>query len=343
MEKNDLEKFCRTYAFVEIKDMPYDGELVKLKTAVYSTYQKGVESYNKNLAEIQKILKTLEDISSENNSFLGIFKFGKTSELENTEKMGLKLIEAKDKLKSLQGIVNQSYNQIAGSIYEISRGTKLVDNFLAGYAEKEKKIEEEIKNLNEIHGNPEKLEEFVSDLINEKQKRERKELSSEEKKALKKYLVEKGDERIKKLADEYLKIENDFPIARSLNSYESLIDNYQGLADSFNSVRERLNKDIDKISEVMKVYEIVTKMQINFLKEINIPDKYIDAINNLITGLERINDNFSGKILESVFTNGKAGRISDINLGGVIPDLIKHIKEKEAGDAVGEGEKDGTK
>ena len=327
MEQNNLEKICRTYAFVEARDNPYDEKLSQLQKNIQNRYDNAKSSYSKNQGEIKKIMKELEGASSGLGELFPTFKsiFNGDREFGEINELSSSLISSKDKLSSLQKLVNDSYNKNAVLVYELSAGMKQVENFIELYEKDFEETGKNLENLYNLHNNPEKLKEYVSEIVDKKQGK----ISKDKRKELINYLIAQGEEGIANLSKKYLKIKNDLPIAQSLLSYKPLIEKYNELTDSSEVIRKRLNEDITKVEEVILIYEIITKSEIDYLKNINLPDKYVEAVNNLVSGMEKIEDKFADKLLENYFSNGKSSRIYNFNVSEVVHGLLKHVKQKE--------------
>lgn len=327
MEKNNLEKICRTRAFVEMRDVPYDEGLSQLQKDIQNKYDEAKSSYDANINNAKKIMGELEEVSSGLRVIFPTFKsiLNGNGELDKILSLGSSLVSNKDKLKLLQKTVNDSYNKNAALVYELAFGMKKVEGSVAQYG---KDLEQTGKNMEILHGlhkDPKELREHVIEIINKKQDK----ISKNKKNEIINCLISKGEEEIENLSKRYLELKNDLPIARSLLSYKPLIEKYNELTDSFGVIRERLNNDITKIDEILLIYEVITKSEIDYLKNINLPDKYIEAINNLVYEMEKVEDKFADRILENYYSNEKSSRVSDFSVSEVVHDLIKHVKKRE--------------
>lgn len=330
IQQNNLEKICRTYAFVEARDSPYNKDLSQLQENIQSKYEDAKNSYNKNQDEIEKVMGELEGLNSINLSFnlRSLFNkgIGNGYDLEESAKLGSLLLKSKDKLRLFQKIVNDSYNKNAALVHELSIGMKQTEDYIKQYGENLEETGKKLEDLHNLHTNPEELKKYLNEIIN-KEKREK--ISKDKKSKLVNYLMAQGEEEIRSLSRRYLEIKNDLTIAQNLFSYKPLIEKYNQLTDSFEVIRKRLNGDIIKVDEVLLIYELITKSEIDCLRNINLPDKYIEAVNNLISGMEKIDEKFADRLLENYFGNGKSSKFHDFSLNEVVHGLLRHIKQKE--------------
>lgn len=336
---SNIEAICRAYAFVEFRDAPYDSSLFELKKRIEGSYNNSLSSYEEGKKRLKNITQELEEMHCSNKGFLHYLRIGRMyrdrKSLEEISELGESFVKNKDKIREIQRIAEEAYNKNAKVILEVSSGVREAEGILERAEEESDKLEKMILRYHELNQDPGELKNHVTELIEERIKKgDLKEIASDDKKS--QYVegvIKKGKEELQRLCENYLKIRNDIPIARSILSYKSLVDKFNQISDSFSEVRNSIMEDISHAGEVIRLYEVITKKELDFLQDIKLPEKYGEAIGNLVSEMERVDGEFSKKVLDAFFS--EKTRIAKPDFDNIVPGLVKHLNGNGDGDGKG--------
>jgi len=330
IKQDDVEKICRKYAFVQMQKEPYDANLKNLKDKIEKSYQESSSGYQELQEKISTTIKELENITE--NPKQGFFKglrdygFKGGDSLEDIKVFGDKLKEHRTKIENLETIIMDCYNKQAKFVHVINDYMARADKTIRSYQSSMKDLEKNIRDLHSLHGDKEKINEYVLGLIQEKEK-ESGDLSDEERNRVVDHLIEKGREELKNFSGDYLKLKNDAEIAKSLLQYKALADKYNELSESLIFAKEKSSEEVQKVAEVGLIYEVITSSQLDFLQRLEIPSDFIHAINDFVSKIEQVDSEFAEKCMENMFSQNasiKSPEFSEVTHG-----LIKHIREHE--------------
>ncbi|MDP2628426.1 MAG: hypothetical protein Q8P15_00835 [Nanoarchaeota archaeon] len=330
---SEIEKICRLYAVVVSGEGPYDARLSKVKGEIENSYKTVQTAYgDKKSSEIDSINAELKRISGDSNGIFSKIKSAMNKGgLESIFELGDSLVKSKSELEKLQLNVNKSYDVVSRGVYTIFQGIIETKKLLKDYQETLDESEKEIKSLHEEHSDDEKLRQNINLLIENKSKSEGVKIEKEERKKVSMHLIAEGEKRLRELSEKFLKTRENIRISREFSSYEVFVEKYNQVAESLGVVREKLDEDISKIKGVLMVYEIISRPEIKYLREINIPERYIDAINELVLGIEKIDEQFSDKVLREFLSGRKSKKVNDVALGEIVPELVAYVRENGNG------------
>lgn len=317
---------CREYAYVAIGCNPYDAKLEELNSMLTDKI-KSLEAYyeeeSKYAAEIKKALN-VKDAPAWEKMILNAK--GKRSKVK---KLGEALLEKKGYITKLCCTIEQAYNREAALVYDCNILTKEIHKVIDAYEGQLKVIEPKINDLYGLHKDRTILNDHIEKVINQRGKQEETELTETERCRLTKYLEAKGEEEIKNLCTKYMQIKNDRAIAKNLiDAYEPMIEKYNVVAESFAELRERTVEQLTQVRLTINNYKMITRNELNLLEEMELPDNFISAVNNLAKGVEDIDKEFAQRLL-NVFVDNNKNNIKKINLDNIVHGLIKAAKSDE--------------
>lgn len=332
MPENNLniEHICRENAFVEALNKPYDERIFHINQKLSTCYENSF--FSDNQRKIKKIIGELEQISlEEEKSSRNFFKniLPKHYDFkEDLKKLGSRLSKSMNKLKSFSEALNKGYNESSKKVYEFSKGVEQLHQFIEDSERKKQKLGEDIICLHNLHNNPIELDSYLNKLIEKKAESETTSFSEEEKEKIKSFFILKGEEELQRLSENYLKIQNDVPIAKKTLSYADKIEKYNELSDSFEAAKNRVGEEIRKAQEILILYDFLTKRELEFLSELKLPENYVNSINTLAQRIEETDKRFSDSVLELIFNTNSL--ISEPQLSEVAHGLVSYLKQKES-------------
>ena len=332
----EIEHLCRKYSYKELRDSPYDKRLEEILSSIEVRYSEYLKAGNGNELAIVSLKDEIEkeDIEEEKGLFKRIFRrngkkqlYSGDADLEKITRFGEEMLKKKRGIVDMKRSIEKSYNAHCTLIRTVEQSFEMTRSLITEYEEQKKRIEAEIIEMHELHSDSSKLESFIDGLI--KSKEEAGKMSANELVNLKKYLIEKGKEKLEDLSGEYQEIENDLAIASRIFAYREFVEKANQMADSLFSVRKRLLEDLTKIEEIIVLYDIITKKQIDFLSDAAVPESYVGALNKLVSQIEEIDEEFSKRLLKAVFSEGISSQIMNIRFSKVTHDLVSHIVKEE--------------
>jgi len=338
MENNDVEHICRGYAIVPLKEEGYNPKVQLARTKIEKSYQDSLKVCDEAREKFVGCLSELEKMSLGEkgllSSFIDKIKFRKESnDLEEIIKFGDFLSEKYKQIEEMREVADKAYNLHASVVYEISTNLRLVEAWTENSQREEKRIGEELLSLDATRNQEGGLRNYLSILVKkkkEKAKTSEEKINEEEIDKIVNTLINEGEDRLKELSKRYLEIKNDKSIVRGLAAYKPLAERYNDFADSFSAVRERINEQRDKVREVFLFYQTITKNEIQFLQEIELPQRFVQGVNQLAEIIGKVDKRFADSVLKSLLADDDL-KINKPEFSMVTHELATHISEEERG------------
>ena len=335
--EKSIRQICREYAFVPFKKEPYDSKLDELMKKIVGSY----EVFSKNEKEnggIVKYQKDLEKAVKEEERIFGRIK-GWFSRNGDDEDLGEILLKQEKVLEEMRKAVQDAYNQRLNGLRGFASSMQIIYGLKEIYEREKEEAGKGVLHYSQFEINAEKRKENLDELLKKKEEEEQRKLGDEERSALVGFLISRGRGILEQGGKKYLQLEHDLEICNELvNKYDYILKRYHEVIDSFDAVRADFLQSSVNLQRNLALYALVTRKELELLREIYIPKKFVEAVNFLVGEMEEIDKRFSQKALEILVREKPYVKEAVMNLEH---EVVKKLEEADATDLEGKDEIEG--
>ncbi len=295
--EKSLRQLCREYAFVPFRKEPYDTKLDELMKKIVGSYEVFCKNEKDN-EEIVKYRKALEETVKEEKRLLGKIK-GWFSRNGDNEDLGEMLLKQEKGLEEMRKVVQEAYNHRLNGLHGFASSMQTVYGLIEIYDREKEEAGKNVMHYSQFEINAEKRKEHLDELLKKKEEEEQRKLGDEERIGLIGFLISRGRTMLEQASKEYLQLEHDIDICNELvEKYDYVLKRYHEVVDSFDVIRNDFFKSTVHLQRNLALYALVTRKELELLKEVYIPEKFVEAVNFLAGEMEEIDKRFSQKALE---------------------------------------------
>lgn len=295
--EKSLRQLCREYAFVPFRKEPYDSKLDESMKKIVGSYEVFCNNEKDN-GEIVKYRKALEETVKEEKRLLGKIK-GWFSKNGDNEDLGEMLFKQEKGLEEMQNFVQGAYNKRLEGLHGFASNMQSVYGLIEIYEREKEEAGKRVMHYSQFEINAEKRKEHLDELLKKKEEEEHRKLGDEERRALVGFLISRGRNMLEHASKNYLQLEHDIDICNELaEKYDYVLKRYHEIVDSFDVVRNDFLESSVHLQRNLALYSLVTRKELELLKEVYIPEKFVEAVNFLAGEMEEIDKKFSQKALE---------------------------------------------
>lgn len=336
----DIEAICRTYVHVEARNTPYASELSELSENFHNINRTKIGDYREKLNLAHRDLENIgttslrDSIKGDIAGLLSSFRREEGVNLDKILKHGEYMSSTKTKLEALVGIVDALCNEQSKVITSVGTLNRGLRDYKRKFKKEMGELGEEIISLHKINSDHDERGKYLDSLIESSTKIQKKlakvpEGSLEERReALKEDMIQKSYGELISLSEKFLQRKNDLILMETQTGLDKMLKSYNEVANSLTELRKKVYADVEGVQGVIDIYELITAMQMDSMKNFSLPEEYIGEVRKLIRGIEKVDEGYSKRVLQVLINGQKAPSGESIQFNDVIKGLASEIMEK---------------
>ncbi len=340
----DLGSVCRQYAFVPVRDKPYDERLTSLIDGLHMNYQAGISTVESQREQLSIFGDKKEEYSSLiTETIKRMFPRGrKGADQQKIAELCGELEQEIGNLDSLYRSLQQAYNKQARTIYDLCASLNELEQVREDYALRCQRVSEQI--CRELG-----LDADLDDRSRSKNIFEKK-ILNDSIILLKKEKIffdlpglhfspspkmrrdTDRSQRIRKMCEEYLTLEHDEKMARSEHAmYKPLVDEYEAVVASISTMSENVTSETVAAKAILMACRLITETELLLGQAPQLGGSFKEKVQSLQRKMDLVDDKFSRQVLAILF--GDNFQVTDgLPLNGVGHEVVKHVISRERGD-----------